>query len=118
MDEIKNLTDFLTKLFTPSQQAALVIITLCVMASTQAFKNIYFGFFPERRTARKVAIIWLFAVCAGIAGGIVGHYTGSPRQPMWFWIVTGVLSGGAAIGLFKIIIEIMWPRLTGMFKKS
>lgn len=96
MDEIKTITDFFTNLFTPSQQAAIVIISLCVLVLTHNFKIIWFGFYPERRVSKKTAIIRLFAVSSGMLCGVLGYYIGA-KQPMWFWLVSGILSSGGAI---------------------
>jgi len=105
MDEYFVILD---KLFTPHQQIALAIITIGVMSVTQAFKNIYFGFFPVSNRPRKKAIIWLAAFSFGIIGGIIGHITGNPPQPLWFWIFCGVSAGGMAIGGFKLGVGIVW----------
>ena len=110
MDEI--LT-YLDKLFTPQQQFALVVITFSVMMLTQAFKNIYFGFHKVANKDKKKAIIWLFALIAGLCGGIIGYYTAIPKQPLWFWIFSGVSAAGMAIGAFIIIVEKVWPRIKG-----
>jgi len=104
-------------LFTPAQRLALVVITASVMSLTQVFKKVYFGFWPERRKTRKSAIIWLFSFIAGSLCGLAGYYIGAPQQPMWFWLFCGVSSGGIAIGMFKLIIEIIWPRLVIVVKK-
>jgi len=96
MDEIKTITDFFTSLFTPSQQAAISIISLVVLVATHNFKVIWFGFYPERRTNRKTAIIRLFAVSFGLICGVIGYYIGA-KQPLWFWLVCSVLSSGGAI---------------------
>jgi len=104
---------YLDKLFTPQQQVALAIITFSVMMLTQAFKNIYFGFYKVPNKDKKRAIIWLFAFGAGIFGGILGYYVAIPKQPLWFWIFTGVSACGMAIGMFILIVEKIWPRLKG-----
>lgn len=104
--------EILDRLFTPQQQTALVIITLGVMILTQAFKNIYFGFHTVTSAKKKKAIIWSFALAAGIGGGYVGYIAGVPKQPLWFWIFSGVSAGGFALGTYKLIIEIIWPRLS------
>lgn len=101
MDEIKTIADFFANLFTPSQQAAIAIISLCVLVLTHNFKIIWFGFYPERRVNRKTAIIRLFAVTSGLLCGIAGYYIGA-KQPMWFWLVCGVLSSGGAILIVDI----------------
>ena len=109
----QEILDQIGKLFTLQQQTAFAIITLGVMGATQAFKNIYFGFYDVKKAEKRKAIIWLFAYSAGVAGGLMGHFTAEPPQPLWFWIFTGVTSGGAAIGLFKLFVEIILPRITG-----
>lgn len=109
--------DILNKLFTPQQQTALFIITIGVMSLTQAFKNIYFGFFPTSSKPKKKAIIWLFAFIMGVAAGITGFYTALPPQPLWFWLFSGVISGGGSIFLYRLIVEVIWPRLGTMIKK-
>ena len=96
MEEIKTLTEFLTNIFTVKQQSALAIISLCVLALTHNFKIIWFGFYPERSDIRKAAIIRLFAVCSGLVLGIAGYYIGA-KQPLWFWLVSGIISSGATI---------------------
>lgn len=101
----------LNKLFTPQQQTALIIITIGVISLTQAFKNIYFGLFPVHSKPRKKAILWLAALVFGVCGGFVGYVAGVPPQPLWFWIFCGVSAGGLAIGVFKLLVDIMWPRL-------
>ena len=93
---------FIVDLFTPQQQSALAIITISVIIATNQFKIIYFGFRPERREAKKRAVIHLFAVFSGAAGGVVGYSIGFPHQPLWFWIVAGIFSGGLSIGAYKI----------------
>jgi len=105
-------------LFTPAQKTALVVITIGVMSLTQAFKHIYFGFWPERIKTRKTAIIWLAAFIFGLSGGLIGYYFGLPKQPLWFWIFTGIVSGAAAIGFFKLFIEIVWRKFILRGKKS
>lgn len=108
LNNINSVTEFILNLFTTQQQAALGIITLCIMVATQQFKVIYFGFKPERRDAVKRAKIHLFALVAGGIAGIAGHFIGVPPQPLWFWVVSGVISGGTAIGAFKILVEVVW----------
>ena len=105
MDELINL---FKQLFTSEQQTALVVITLGVMAVVQVFKNVYFGFFPERRKSRKRAILWLAAFTFGVLGGVAGYLVGQPSQPLWFWMFAGAASGCAAVGAFKLFIEIDW----------
>lgn len=107
---------YLNKLFTPQQQVSLVIITFSVMMLTQAFKNIFFGFYKVAKPDKKKAIIWLFALSAGICGGMIGYYTAIPKQPMWFWIFSGVSAGGMAIGAFIVIVEKIYPRIKGKSK--
>lgn len=111
MDEFKIAAEYLDKIFTLEQQVALIIITLGVIGLTQAFKNIYFGIFPTQKPAKKKAILWLFALLAGIGGGYAGYKVGIPKQPTWFWIFCMCTTGASAIGIFKVLIEIMWPRL-------
>jgi len=110
--------EILNRFLTPEQQTALVIITVSVMILTQAFKNIYFGLFPVSGRARKKAILWLAALMFGATGGVIGYLAGIPQQPLWFWIFCGVSSGGFAIGLFKLLIGIIWPKLQGMISKQ
>jgi len=104
-------------LFTPAQKTALVVITIGVMSLTQAFKHIYFGFWPERRKTRKTAIIWLAAFIFGLSGGLIGYYFGLPKQPLWFWIFISVCCGGLGIAAYKLIVEMIWPRLLSLVKK-
>jgi len=99
---------YLQNLFTPEQQFALLIITVGVMSLVQVFKNVYFGFFPKHSKIKKRAILWLAAFVFGAFGGVAGYYVGRPPQPLWFWLFVGVASGGGAIGVFKIVIEIEW----------
>ena len=115
MDELKIITDFLARLFTPQQQAALLIMSLCVLVVTHNFKIIWFGlhaerrqlktkFDIERRTAKKVAIIRLFALITGTLFGVIGHYITDIKEPLWFWLVSGLLSSGGAfliVGLYN-----------------
>lgn len=101
MNEIKTITEFLANLFTVQQQTALVIISLCVLALTHNFKIIWFGFWPERRDNRKAAIVRLFAVSAGMLLGVAGYFIGA-KQPLWFWLVSGILSSGATILIVDI----------------
>lgn len=108
MDEYLAILD---KLFTPQQQTALVVITFGVMSLTQAFKNIYFGFYPTKNKAKRKAILWLAAFSFGASGGYIGFLTGAPAQPLWFWIFCGVSAGGFAIGLFQLIHDVIMPRL-------
>lgn len=96
MEEIKTITEFFARLFTTQQQAALIIMALCVMVTTHNFKIIFFGLKPERRAAVKTAKIRLFAVCAGILAGIIGSFIGG-KEPMWFWLVSGILSSAGSI---------------------
>lgn len=98
-------------LFTKQQQIALAITTIGVMSLTQVFKNVYFGFRPERRKAKKRAILWLAAFTFGILGGVAGYFVGIPPQPLWFWIFAGVASGALAISLFKIFIGTEWRKI-------
>ena len=108
MDDLLKL---FTELFTPEQQTALAIITLGVMALVQVFKNVYFGFFPTSRRNKKKAIIWLAAFIFGILGGVAGYFLGRPPQPLWFWMFAGAASGCAAIGVFKLLIDVIWVRI-------
>lgn len=98
---------YLDKLFTTSQQAALAIMTLAVMGLVQVFKNIWFGFFPERKARYKRAILWTAAFTIGVGAGIAGYYIGEPPQPLWFWMFSGASSGAGAIGVFKVIFELL-----------
>lgn len=107
-----NLLIYVDKFFTIQQQTALLTVTLSVMILTQAFKNIYFGFHKVKDKLKRKAIIWLWALICGFGGGMVGHLTAVPPQPIWFWIFSGVSSGGLAIGSFWLIIEVIVPRLT------
>ena len=97
MEELKIVTDFLARLFTPQQQTAIFIMSLCVLVATHNFKIIWFGFRPERREKRKAASIRLFAVVTGTLFGVVGHYITDIKEPLWFWLVSGLLSSGGAI---------------------
>ncbi len=108
MDDLLKL---FTDLFTPNQQTALVIITLGVMSLVQVFKNVYFGFYPTRRRGVKRAILWLAAFIFGVLGGVAGYFVGRPPQPLWFWMFTGAASGCAAIGVFKLLIDVIWLRI-------
>ena len=108
---MNDITIYIDKFFTLQQQTALLAITISVMILTQAFKNIYFGFHKIKDGQKRKAIIWLFALVTGFGGGMIGHLTAVPSQPIWFWIFSGVSSGGLAIGSFWLIIEIVLPRL-------
>lgn len=101
MDEIKTIAEFFARLFTPQQQVALVIMSFCVLVITYNFKAIWFGFYPDKKPKRKAAKIRLFAVISGIALGVVGAYI-VPKQPMWFWVVSGILSSGGSIAIVDI----------------
>lgn len=114
----QDILDQLLKLFTLKQQAAFAIITLGTIGVTQAFKNIYFGFHNVKKPEKKKAIIWLFAFSAGFTGGMIGHFVSTVPQPMWFWIFTGVTSGGAAISIFKLFIEIILPKFLSKKKDA
>lgn len=105
---MNSLTDIFKQLFTPEQQTALLIITLGVMALTQVFKNVYFGFYPKHTKNVRKAVLWLAAFCFGVVGGVAGYYVGQPPQPLWFWMFTGAASGCVAVGAFKLFIEIDW----------
>jgi hypothetical protein len=112
-DNMDEVIVYLNKLFTPAQQTALIVITFSVSMLTQAFKNIYFGFHKIKDKQKKKAVIWLFALLAGFCGGLIGYYTAIPKQPLWFWIFSGVSAGGMAIGSFIIVVEKIYPRLKG-----
>jgi len=101
MDNLQILTDFLARLFTPQQQTAVLIMSLCVLVATHNFKIIWFGFHTERREKRKAAIIRLFAVITGTLFGVIGFYI-APKEPLWFWLVSGLLSSGGAILIVDI----------------
>lgn len=103
--------DFIKDVFTAAQWSALLFIIAGVMALTQAFKKIYFGFKPERRARKKTALIWLAAVILGAGGSYIGSLIGIPKQPDWFWVVAGSISGAGAIGAFKLLIEVIWPKI-------
>ncbi len=109
----QEILDQVGKLFTVQQQAIFAIISIAVIGATQAFKNIYFGFHNVKKKEKRKAIIWLFAVSAGLGGGMIGHYTSTVPQPIWFWIFTGIMSGGASIGLFALIVKKIMPKLFG-----
>lgn len=113
MDEVMV---YINKFFTPQQQVALVIITFSVMMLTQAFKNIYFAYFKTKDKDKKKAVIWMFALLTGFAAGVIGHYVAIPKQPLWFWIFSGVSAGGMAIGSFIVLVEKVWPRIKGKSK--
>jgi len=115
MDDIQKL---FTELFTKDQQTALIIITIGVMVATQAFKKIYFGLYPVRNAVKREAILWLAAVSFGAIGGLLGYFVAIPPQPLWFWLFTGVASGGAAIGMFKVLIDVIWPKFSGIKAKK
>lgn len=109
MEELKIVIDFLSRLFTPQQQTAILIMSLCVLVATHNFKIIWFGFHAERRKARKDATIRLFAVVTGSLFGVIGHYVTDVKEPMWFWLVSGLLSSGGAfliIAIYKRWLEI------------
>ena len=121
MEEIKTLAEFFARLFTPTQQVALILITGCVLAVTQMFKPIFFGFYPmdkPKEKKKKNAVIHLFVFVAGITGGVVGHYISIPQQPLWFWVVTGLLSGTGSIVLFKLSLGVDWLGVFGLEKKK
>lgn len=124
MNEIETLAEFFAKLFTPAQQGALLLITFCVLAVTQMFKPIFFGLFytsklrdPEKEKIKRNAIIHLFVFIAGITGGVIGHFISIPQQPLWFWVVTGLLSGIGSIVLFKLSLGVDWLGVLGLEKK-
>lgn len=121
MNEIETLAEFFAKLFTPTQQGALLLITFCVLAVTQMFKPIFFGFYPmtkDKDKPKKNAIIHLFVFVTGITGGMIGHYISIPQQPLWFWVVTGLLSGIGSIALFKLSLGVDWLGVFGLEKKK
>lgn len=114
MDEsIELLTGLLAALFTPSQQIALAIITLTVIALMQVFKNIYFGLYPRHTRGRRKAILWSAAFSLGVGCGVVGYYVGEPPQPLWFWMFAGAASGCAAITVFKLFVDVLGPIFKG-----
>ena len=115
MDEILTA---LSAVFTKEQQISLAVIMVGVVIVTQAFKKIYFGFNPLRNSHKKEAIIWSAAVSFGAMGGVLGYFVAIPPQPLWFWMFTGIASGGAAIGLFKVLIDIIWPRIVSKIGKT
>lgn len=97
MESLTMITDFLARLFTQQQQTAILIMSLCVLVATHNFKIIWFGFHTERKIAKKAAIIRLFAVVSGTFFGVIGHYMTDIKEPLWFWLVSGLLSSGGAI---------------------
>lgn len=102
MEELKIITDFLARLFTPQQQTAIFIMSVCVLAATHNFKVIYFGFRPERKEKRKAAMVRLFAVVMGMSFGVIGYAITAVKEPVWFWMVSGLLSSGGAILIVDI----------------
>lgn len=101
----------IAKALTEAQWHSLFFVIIGVMTLTQAFKNIWFGFYPERRKGKKQATIWLAAVVMGVAGSIIGYLIGVPKQPTWFWVLSGAISGAASIGAYKLLIEVIWPKI-------
>lgn len=110
MDQV-TFTQVFAALFTPAQQVALAIITLAVVALTEVFKRVYFGFWPTRRKGKRVAILWLAAFSFGVVCGVGGYAIGEPPQPLWFWVFSGAASGWVAVCLFKLFVGVLWPRI-------
>lgn len=110
--------EFLKKAFTDAQWYALIFTVAGTMSLTQVFKNVYFGFFYERRKGKKKAIINLFAFSVGVIGSYIGYEIGIPKQPDWFWVLSGCISGLASIGAFKLFIEVDWLGVLGLEKKK
>jgi len=104
---VEEYLPYLEKLFTQEQWVALAIITLTVMSLVQVFKNVWFGFFPERKSRHKRAMLWLAAFTIGIGCGIAGYYVGKPLQPLWFWLFCGASTGPGAIGVFKVFFVLV-----------
>ena len=103
----------LKEVFTESQWSALIFTIAATMSLTKVFKHVYFGFNPERRLGRKSAILWLAAFTFGILASVVGSIIGIPHQPDWFWVLSGTVSGIASIAVFKVVVEVAWPRIKG-----
>ena len=85
------------------------------------FKPIFFGFFPMDKAKdkkKKNAIIHLFVFVSGVIGGVVGYQISIPQQPLWFWVVTGLLSGIGSIVLFKLSLGVDWLGVLGLEKKK
>jgi len=106
---LAELQAYISSLFTPAQQFAFLIIAFCVMAVTQVFKKTYFPFYPLPK-AKRVALIWLFAFTSGLFFGVGAYYIGLSKQPFWFWVFTGIVSGFFSIGAFKFLVQIVWFR--------
>jgi len=112
------LTTFLSKAFTDAQWYALIFTIAVTMALTNVFKNVYFGFRPERRTGKKKAIVWLASFTIGVITSYIGYRIGVPKQPQWFWFFSGSITGFASIWAYKLFIEIDWLGVIGLQKKS
>jgi len=107
----ENITAYIDKFFTLPQQVAILVITLSTMSLTQMLKGIYFGFHTVKKKEKRKAIIKLMALTLGICGGLIGYLTVVPIQPIWFWIFSGALSGGASMALYWLFIKIILPKL-------
>ena len=105
--------NIIKQVFTESQWSALIFTIAATMSLTQVFKNVFFGFYNERRQTRKVAILWLAAFIFGIITSGIGSMIGIPKQPDWFWALSATVSGIASIAVFKVVVEIVWPRIKG-----
>jgi len=102
---------FLDKILTAKQQASFAIITIGVLSATQAFKNIWFGFFPQSNRNKKKAIVWLAAFTFGLIGGFLGYLSKNLHQDLWFWVFSGISSSAMAIGLFWVVKKVIVYRL-------
>ena len=100
--------DFIQKAFTDAQWYALIFSIAGTMSLTQIFKNVFFGFVDVKKPRVKKAILYLAVGIFGAIVSYVGYRVGIPKQPDWFWVLSGCVSGMLSIATFKLLIEMDW----------
>jgi len=102
---LDNITTYALLVLNAAQWHILLLILVVTSVATESVKRLL----PARiRKYEKARIIYASSLVLGIAATVAGYFVATKVQPLWFWLVVGVVTGPASNLLYRVTVPLFF----------
>lgn len=88
-----------------AQWHILLLILIVTSVATESVKRLL----PTGvRKYQKARIIYASSLTLGIAATVAGYFVATKVQPLWFWLVVGVVTGPVSNFLYRVTVPLFF----------
>jgi len=88
-----------------AQWHILLLILIVTSVTTESVKRLL----PANvRKYQKARIIYASSLLLGIAATVAGYFVATKVQPLWFWLVVGVVTGPVSNFLYRVTVPLFF----------